>query len=281
MLDRQYEITTETAVKWLESLRTTQALMAAGMTTEAAVSQTEATCYSIETSVKDLGQTIRETENTLAVLLGETPQDIERGRLEDQSLTPDLAIGIPVQMLSNRPDVRSAEYALAQAFYGTASARSNFYPSLRLSGSAGWTNSAGSYIVNPGKLLLSAVGSLTQPLFNKGANIAQLKIAKAQQEEAKLTFQQTVLNAGKEVNDALTQAQTAKGKIDLRTHQIESLEDAVRSTQLLMTHGNTTYLEVLTAQQTLLSAQLSQVTDRFDELQATVNLYQALGGGRH
>lgn len=253
MLDRQYEITTET----------------------------EATCYSIETSVKDLEQTIRETENTLAVLLGETPQDIERGRLEEQSLTPDLAIGIPVQLLSNRPDVRSAEYALAQAFYGTASARSNFYPSLRLSGSAGWTNSAGSYIVNPGKLLLSAVGSLTQPLFNKGANIAQLKIAKAQQEEAKLTFQQTVLNAGKEVNDALTQAQTAKGKIDLRTHQIESLEDAVRSTQLLMTHGNTTYLEVLTAQQTLLSAQLSQVTDRFDELQATVNLYQALGGGRH
>ncbi len=253
----------------------------AGMTTEAAVSQTEATCYSIETSVKDLEQTIRETENTLAVLLGETPQDIERGRLEEQSLTPDLAIGIPVQLLSNRPDVRSAEYALAQAFYGTASARSNFYPSLRLSGSAGWTNSAGSYIVNPGKLLLSAVGSLTQPLFNKGANIAQLKIAKAQQEEAKLTFQQTVLNAGKEVNDALTQAQTAKGKIDLRTHQIESLEDAVRSTQLLMTHGNTTYLEVLTAQQSLLSAQLSQVTDRFDELQATVNLYQALGGGRH
>lgn len=106
------------------------------MTTEAAVSQTEATCYSIETSVKDLEQTIRETENTLAVLLGETPQDIERGRLEDQSLTPDLAIGIPVQMLSNRPDVRSAEYALAQAFYGAASARSNFYPSLRLSGSA-------------------------------------------------------------------------------------------------------------------------------------------------
>lgn len=107
-----------------------------------------------------------------------------------------------------------------------------FLPSLRLSGSAGWTNSAGSYIVNPGKLLLSAVGSLTQPLFNKGANIAQLKIAKAQQEEAKLTFQQTVLNAGKEVNDALTQAQTAKGKIDLRTHQIESLEDAVRSTPI-------------------------------------------------
>lgn len=280
MLDRQYEITAETSLKWKESLQATRALMAAGMATEAAVSQTEATCYSIDTSVKDLEQTIRETENTLAVLLGETPRDIERGRLEDQSLPRDLATGIPVRMLSCRPDVRSAEYSLAQAFYGTAAARSNFYPSLRLNGSAGWTNSAGGYIVNPGKLLLSAVGSLTQPLFNKGANIAQLKIAKAQQEEAKLTFQQTVLNAGKEVNDALTQAQTARGKIDLRTRQVESLQNAVRSTQLLMTHGNTTYLEVLTAQQGLLSAQLSQVTDRFDELQATVNLYQSLGGGR-
>lgn len=280
MLDRQYEITAETSLKWQESLRATRALMAAGMATEAAVSQTEATCYSIETSVKDLQQTIRETENTLAVLLAESPHGIERGQLEEQSLPDDLATGIPLRMLTNRPDVRSAEYSLAQAFYGTAAARSNFYPSLRLSGSAGWTNSAGSYIVNPGKLLLSAVASLTQPLFNKGANIAQLRIAKAQQEEAKLTFQQTLLNAGQEVNDALTQAQTARSKVSLRAHQVESLENAVRSTQLLMTHGNTTYLEVLTAQQGLLSAQLSQVTDRFDELQATVNLYQALGGGR-
>ena len=281
MLDAQYEISVSTEAAWKESVRTARAMKKAGMMTEAGLAQTEATYYNICTAVLDLKEQINQTENSMALLLAETPHKIQRGKLENQQLPEDFSVGIPLQMLSNRPDVRSAEYALAQAFYGTASARSNFYPSLRLSGSAGWTNSAGSYIVNPGKLLLSAVGSLTQPLFNKGANIAQLKIAKAQQEEAKLTFQQTVLNAGKEVNDALTQAQTAKGKIDLRTHQIESLEDAVRSTQLLMTHGNTTYLEVLTAQQTLLSAQLSQVTDRFDELQATVNLYQALGGGRH
>ena len=281
MLDAQYEISVSTEAAWKESVRTARAMKKAGMMTEAGLAQTEATYYNICTAVLDLKEQINQTENSMALLLAETPHKMQRGKLENQQLPEDFSVGIPLQMLSNRPDVRSAEYALAQAFYGTASARSNFYPSLRLSGSAGWTNSAGSYIVNPGKLLLSAVGSLTQPLFNKGANIAQLKIAKAQQEEAKLTFQQTVLNAGKEVNDALTQAQTAKGKIDLRTHQIESLEDAVRSTQLLMTHGNTTYLEVLTAQQTLLSAQLSQVTDRFDELQATVNLYQALGGGRH
>ena len=281
MLDSQYEIAVATEAAWKESVNATRAMKKAGMVNEAGLAQTEATYYNICTTVLDLKEQINQTENSMALLLAETPHKIQRGKLENQQLPEDFSVGIPLQMLSNRPDVRSAEYALAQAFYGTASARSNFYPSLRLSGSAGWTNSAGSYIVNPGKLLLSAVGSLTQPLFNKGANIAQLKIAKAQQEEAKLTFQQTVLNAGKEVNDALTQAQTAKGKIDLRTHQIESLEDAVRSTQLLMTHGNTTYLEVLTAQQTLLSAQLSQVTDRFDELQATVNLYQALGGGRH
>ena len=280
MLDRQYEITTETAVRWQESLRATQALMAAGMTTEAAVSQTEATCYSIETSVKDLEQTIRETENTLAVLLGETPQDIERGRLEEQSLTPDLAIGIPVQLLSNRPDVRSAEFSLAQAFYTTNAARAAFYPSITLSGSAGWTNSAGSMIVNPGKFLASAVASLTQPLFNKGANIAQLKIAKAQQEEARLSFEQTLLNAGVEVNEALVQYQTAREKADYYNKQVASLQTAAKSTSLLMKHGNTTYLEVLTAQQTLLNAQLSQVANRFTEIQGVITLYQALGGGR-
>ena len=281
MLDRQYEITTETAVRWQESLRATQALMAAGMTTEAAVSQTEATCYSIETSVKDLEQTIRETENTLAVLLGETPQDIERGRLEEQSLTPDLAIGIPVQLLSNRPDVRSAEFSLAQAFYTTNAARAAFYPSITLSGSAGWTNSAGSMIINPGKFVASAVASLTQPLFNKGVNIAQLKIAKAQQEEARLSFEQTLLNAGVEVNEALVQYQTAREKSAFYDKQITSLQTAARSTSLLMEHSNnTTYLEVLTAQQTLLNARLSQVANRFTEFQGVITLYQALGGGR-
>ena len=254
--------------------------MAAGMTNEASVSQSEANCRQVEASLLDLKQQIKEVENSLSILLGEVPGGIERGHLAGQDFPEDLTVGVPLQLLSRRPDVKSAELSLVSAFYSTNAARSAFYPSITLSGTAGWTNSAGNMIINPGKLLLSAVGALTQPLFNKGLNIAQLKIAKAQQEEAKLAFQQALLNAGSEVNNALTQVQTARGKTELRTGQIISLENAVRSTQLLMQHGTSTYLEVLTAQQSLLSAQLTQVADRFDEIQGIINLYQALGGGR-
>ena len=280
MLDEQYRISEETAVNWRESVRTMRAMMAAGMTNEASVSQSEANCRQVEASLLDLKQQIKEVENSLSILLGEVPGGIERGHLAGQDFPEDLTVGVPLQLLSRRPDVKSAELSLASAFYSTNAARSAFYPSITLSGTAGWTNSAGNMIINPGKLLLSAVGALTQPLFNKGLNIAQLKIAKAQQEEAKLVFQQALLNAGSEVNNALTQVQTARGKTELRTGQITSLENAVRSTQLLMQHGTSTYLEVLTAQQSLLSAQLTQVADRFDEIQGIINLYQALGGGR-
>ena len=280
MLDEQYRISEETAVNWRESVRAMRAMMAAGMTNEASVSQSEANCRQVEASLLDLKQQIKEVENSLSILLGEVPGGIERGHLAGQDFPEDLTVGVPLQLLSRRPDVKSAELSLASAFYSTNAARSAFYPSITLSGTAGWTNSAGNMIINPGKLLLSAEGALTQPLFNKGLNIAQLKIAKAQQEEAKLAFQQALLNAGSEVNNALTQVQTARGKTELRTGQIISLENAVRSTQLLMQHGTSTYLEVLTAQQSLLSAQLTQVADRFDEVQGIINLYQALGGGR-
>ena len=280
MLDEQYRISEETAVNWRESVRAMRAMMAAGMTNEASVSQSEANCRQVEASLLDLKQQIKEVENSLSILLGEVPGGIERGHLAGQDFPEELTVGVPLQLLSRRPDVKSAELSLASAFYSTNAARSAFYPSITLSGTAGWTNSAGNMIINPGKLLLSAVGALTQPLFNKGLNIAQLKIAKAQQEEAKLAFLQALLNAGSEVNNALTQVQTARGKTELRTGQIISLENAVRSTQLLMQHGTSTYLEVLTAQQSLLSAQLTQVADRFDEIQGIINLYQALGGGR-
>ena len=276
----QYNVSAETAAKWRESVKTMRAMKAAGMTDEAGVAQTEANCYMVEASLLDLKQQIREVENSLSILLGDVPDAIERGKLQGQSFPEELTVGVPLQLLSRRPDVKSAELSLAQAFYSTNAARSAFYPSITLGGTAGWTNSAGSMIINPGKLLLSAVGSLTQPLFNKGLNMAQLKIAKAQQEEAKLSFQQALLNAGSEVNNALTQVQVARGKTELRDGQITSLETAVRSTQLLMKHGNSTYLEVLTAQQSLLSAQLTQIADRFDEIQGIINLYQALGGGR-
>lgn len=280
MLDAQYNISLETAEKWEESVNTMRAMMDAGMTNAAGVAQTEASYYSIEASLYDLRYQIRETENTLAALLGEAPHSFERGRLENQVLPEELIVGVPLQMLSNRPDVKSAEYSLVQAYYTTAAARSALYPSLSLSGLVGWTNNGGAIIENPGKLLLQAAASLTQPIFNAGQNRAQLKIAKAQQQEALLSFQQTLLNAGGEVNNALAKAQAARAKADYQAMQVASLETAVESTQLLMRHGSTTYLEVLTAQQSLLSAQLTQVSNRFDEIQAIVNLYQALGGGR-
>lgn len=280
MLDSQYEVTDETAGKWRESVRTMRAMKEAGMTNEAAVAQYEANTLAIEASLHDLAYQIRQVENSLCTILAQAPHPVRRGSLESQQLPDDLTVGVPLQMLTNRPDIRAAEYSLMQAYYATAEARSALYPSITLSGTAGWTNSAGSMIVNPGKILLSAAGSLLQPIFNAGANRARVKIMKAQQEEAKLSFQQALLNAGAEVNNALMQTQSARSKTDLRTQQIASLERAVESTELLMRHGSSTYLEVLTAQQSLLSAQLSRISDRFDEIQGIVNLYQALGGGR-
>ena len=280
MLDEQLAISQQTEEAWKETVASTRALMDAGLANEAATSQMEAAYYSVQTSILDLKEQINQVENSLALLLAETPRRYERGKLADQRLPEDVAVGVPMQMLSNRPDVRAAERSLEQAFYATNQARAAFYPSIVLSGSAGWTNSAGSMIVNPGKFLASAVGSLTQPLFNKGQIMAQYRIAKAQQEEASLSFQQALLNAGSEVNDALVACQTSKAKTLLFEKQIQSLEKALESTSLLMEHGTTTYLEVLTARQSLMSAQLSQTANRFTEIQSVINLYQALGGGR-
>ena len=281
MLDEQLSLSRQTAEAWKETVASARALMQAGQYDEAGVSQLEATYYSVQTSVLDLEEQLNQVENSLALLLAETPRTHERGKLSEQVVPEDLSVGIPLQMLANRPDVRQAEHSLEAAFYATNQARSNFYPNITLSGSAGWTNEAGSMIVNPGKFIASAVGSLVQPLFNRGQNIANLRIARAQQEEAQLAFQQTLLNAGTEVNDALVACQTSRDKADLFGKQVEALRRAERSTMLKMDHGSSTYLEVLTARQTRLNAELSQVANRFAELQSVVNLYQALGGGRH
>ncbi len=280
MLDDQYEVSKQTAAKWHESVETMRAMMQAGMTNDAGVKQMEANYYAIEASLYDLQEQIRNVENSLSSLLGEAPTRIVRGSLRTQEFPEALTVGVPVQMLSNRPDVRSSELNLMQAYYTTAEARSALYPSLTLSGTFGWTNSLGSVVSNPAKMIFTAAASLVQPIFNAGANRARVKIAKAQQQEALLAFQQTLLNAGAEVNNALTQVQTARSKTSLRRKQIAALERAVESTELLMRHGTSTYLEVLTAQQSLLSSQLTQITDRFDEIQGIINLYQALGGGR-
>lgn len=280
MLDRQLSITEETAVLWEKSVETMKSMKQAGMVNEAAVVQSEANSYMIHASIPDLKQQIREVENALSLLVREAPQAIDRGTLEEQELPAMLQAGVPVQMLSNRPDVKAAEMALAGAFYNANIARSAFYPTLSLTGTAGWTNSAGSIVVNPGKLILNAAASLMTPIFNKGANTARLRIAKAQQQEAMLGFEQTLLQAGSEVSNALSSYQSAEDKLAQRVLQVASLEKSVDYTQQLLLLGTSTYLEVLTAQQSLLSAQISSVSDEFQRVQSIVNLYNALGGGR-
>lgn len=280
MLDEQLDISRQTARSWEETVTSTQALMDAGLADEAAVSQMQATCYEVQNSVIDLEEQVSQVENSLSLLLAETPRHYTRGKLSQQEFTSELSTGIPLQMLSRRPDVRMAERQLEQAFYVTNQANAAFYPSITLSGNAGWTNSVGSLISNPAKFVTSALASLTEPLFNRGTLIARRRIAKAQQEGALLAFRQQLLNAGTEVNDALVSYQTSRRKKENYRQQIAALERAYTSTSLLMENGNTTYLEVLTARQSLLSAQLSQTANQFKEIQSLVNLYQALGGGQ-
>jgi len=280
MLDKQLEITEKTAQNWGENVNTMRIMKKAGMTNEAAVSQSEATYYTVNATLPELKKQIRETENSLSLILGQAPQHIDRSTLAEQQMPDRLSVGIPLQMLSNRPDVKQAEMALAGSYYYTNQARSAFYPKITINGSAGWTNSAGGAIINPGKFIATAVGSLTQPIFDRGANVAKLKIAKAQQQEALLAFQHSILSAGTEVSNALYKYQASNEKYVQRKQQIQSLNSSVDKTQQLMKLGSSTYLEVLTAQQSLLSAQLSDVQDNLERIQAVISLYQALGGGR-
>ena len=278
-LREQLALSKETEEAWKETLVTARALKNVGRYDEAGVNQMEAAMHQVHSSVLDLEQQISQTETAMSILLGETPRHYETASNISPALPECISVGVPLQLLSERPDVRMAQRTVEAAFYGVNQARSAFYPSLVLSGSVGWTNNSGAQIINPGRLLASALGSLTAPIFSRGQNMAQLKIAKAQQEEAKLAFTQTLLNAGKEVNDALTACQTAKDKAVSITSQVTALESALRNTTLLMEHGSTTYLEILTARQSLLSAQLTQSANNLSLVQNLISLYQALGGG--
>ena len=279
MLDEQLQITETTSVLRAKNVETMKAMKEAAMVNEAGVVQSQANYHAVMASIADLKDQIRQVENSLSLLLRQAPQHIERGQLKNQHLPVVLEAGVAVQLLANRPDVKAAEMALAGTYYNANEARAAFYPSLTISGTYGWTNQAGSMILNPGKMIASALGSLTQPLFYRGANIARLRIAKAQQQEAMLSFEQAILNAGADVSDALSLYESAKQKSLQRTEQINALQKSVEYTQELLTLGTSTYLEVLTAQQSLLNAQLSGVADHYQQLQAVVNLYHALGGG--
>ena len=242
------------------------------MTNAASISQTEANSCSIDASLYDLEYKLVQAQNAFALLLGVTPQDFPRGELNGVDFKQELFVGVPTQLLSRRPDVQQAECNLKLAFYSTNIAHANLYPSLTLTGE-GALNGV------PAGWAFSFAAKLLQPIFHAGSNRANYKIAQSQQREALLEFEHKLLEAGNEVNTALAQCRSARSKTNLRIRQIENLSQAVYSTRQLMSHSEATYLEVLTAQQSLLSARLQQVADRFEGIQGVINLYRALGGG--
>ncbi len=280
MLDKQLEIVNSMADLTKETLRIMRLQKDMGRVNETGVQSAEANYYSVLAQASDIKRQIREMENSLSLLLGQPAQTIARGTLDSQSLPTEFSTGVALQMLSNRPDVHYAEMNLAACFYDTNRARSQFYPSINISGSGAYTNSGGMGIVNPGKWLMSAVGSLTQPIFAHGQLVAGLKVAKAKQEQAFNTWQQAVLSAGSEVSNALVLYNSSAEKAELDGKRVDVLQKNVEMTKQLFNSRSASYLEVVTAQQSLLNAQLAKVQDDFYKMQAVVNLYYALGGGR-
>lgn len=265
MLDEQVAISQSTLEVWKEQVRTMEARMKVGEETENAVTQARASLYELEATHNDLLRQQRETENSLCTLLGMTSRSLERGTLDKQIFPETLPTGIPVRLLSRRPDIVQAEMTLANAYYTTNQARSAFYPNLNLSGSAGWTNALGQAVTNPGDWILSAVASLTQPLFNRGKLISNLRVSKDEEQIALLNYRQALLDAGQEVNDALYATESAGRSLESHRKQCRELERTVQTSEALYRTGNATYLELLTARQSLLNARLNVVTDSFTQ----------------
>ena len=281
MLDKQLQVVNDMTKLTEETWNIMKIQKDLGRVKETSVQSAEANYYSVQAQAADLKRQIRETENSLSLLLGQQAQTIQRGTFDGQSLPSEFSTGVSLQLLNNRPDVHYAEMSLAQCFYDVNAARSKFYPNITISGTGAFTNNSGAGIVNPGKWLLSAVGSLTQPIFAHGQLIAGLKVAKDKQEQAYNTWQNAVLSAGSEVSNALVLYNSSDEKSKLEAKQVESLKKNVEYNKMLFNDGSATYLEVITAQQSLLNAELSKVADDFYKMQAVVTLYYVLGGGRY
>ena len=278
VLDLQLHILTATDSLWNASLETQKALYENGKSYSTAVNQMESSYLNVKTQIIDTRRNILSTENALCSLLGITPQHIKRTAWGGYPLTANITTGVPADLLQYRPDIRMANHAMEEAFYNTQAARSAFFPTITLSGTAGWTNSAGGMVIDPGKLLLSAVGQLTQPIFARGQLKGNLKVKQLTEEDLQKKYVQTVIDAGNQVNEALADCQAAFDKHDYYHRQIAVLQDAYTGTHELMDNGKASYLEVLTAQENLLSAQLNEAMNMFNGAQGVIALYIALGG---
>ncbi len=277
MMDEQLAVTRENISNAKQTVEVMQTLKEVGIQNEAAVSAARATWLNVAAQEKTLLQQIQTTENAIRVLVGKQLENIGRTGFGNAGVSMNDSATYQLATLANRPDVKAAEYALKAQTAQVDVARAAFYPQLTISASLGWTNLVGE-VVNPGQILLSAIGSLVQPLFNKGRNRANLRIAKAQQEQALVTFNQALLVAGTELNDALTACRLSSERLALRQQEVAAAERAYEVSKEVMQNSSTTYLEVLTAQQSLLQSRLTLTTDRFDLIQGRINLFKALGG---
>ncbi|HET6252923.1 MAG TPA: efflux RND transporter permease subunit [Puia sp.] len=278
-LDEQLRITQQTVRNRQDDVSTMKALKESGLATGAAVVQSEANRASAELLIPDLKRSIREAENALSILLGRVPGEIERSSLTEQVPYPDLRTGVPSQLIRNRPDVQQAEFAFRAAFENVNVAKTYFYPQFTITAQGGFSSlTIKDFFVN--SIFYNIIGGLTEPIFNNRQNKTRLHVAQAQQQEAFYAYQKALLNAGAEVSNSLYTYQTALEKQGTRRDQIQSLEKAVDFTKELLRYSSATnYTDVLTSEQSLLSAQLSGVNDRLQQLQAVVDLYRALGGG--
>ena len=280
-LDKQLEITEETIAIREKTVVAMKALMEAGSVTGADVVQAESNLYAAQVSVPELKRSIRELENTLCVLTVRPLQSIQRGTFDEQQMTIDLKSGVPTQLLANRPDVQAAELSFRQAFELTNVAKASFYPTLRLSaGSGGISALTTRTLLDPSSIFVNLVGGLTQPIFQRGQLKTNYRNAKNTQLQAWNSFEQTLLIAGQEVTDALYSYDMAKEKQAIREKQVDALEKAVSfRMQLLEYSSNTNYTDVLTSEQSLITAQLAGVADKLQEYKAVISLYRSLGGG--
>lgn len=276
----QINLYRNTATLWEQSVEVMKNLKEAGRTTEAAVVQSQANLANIRGGLTDLEVSLHELNNTMSLLLNVMPQEWPIEANATLYLPTKLQEGVPMSVLACRPDVAAAEQSLAAAFYSTNSARAAFYPGLTLSVNGGFTNLLGSFIKNPGDWFYQLAGSLTAPIFSRGQNIARLKAAKEQQQQALNNFEYKLLSAASEVQDGLVVYQKAVEKAEYLNDQVANLEKSVEYTNDLLIYANGTYLEVLTAQQSLLSAQMGRLSNELTRTRAIINLYQSMGGGR-
>lgn len=278
-IDEQKRITRETIGTREQSLETTMALKEAGIVTEVAVKQTEAQLYTAQAILVDLKQQERLLENSFSILLGEAPMQIERNDLLEQNITTALSIGVPAQLLRNRPDLIAAEYDLINAFQLTNVARSDFYPSLTLTATGGFQALDASELFDANSLFATIIGGLTQPILNGRRIRTEYEVSQAEQEQSRLNFRRTILEASKEVSDAMYSYQAATEKIEIKEKEYEAYELATEYSEELLNNGLANYLEVLTARQNSLNSSLDLTTARYNQLKSIVDLYRALGGG--